>query len=301
MDWATQLVARFPEYWKEYSIVIAGIVAILGVIWEVKDRKTEKITGWGRVFLSITIILTLGTFFAQSLENRASDKRSKQSQEETLELLKHTRQSVLELSRLLQPLDKPLVTIFLDLSCGPAAYQAFCLSAQSQAEAAVAPSARDLPPGSSIGLGTDHFDWSKWPNPRGPFGITLLRFFKSREKFEDYAKGGCLNCAEAGDLKLTFIISTKVLSPNFRVKADGVDVIFLASNKEPSVRANNTEIMSVPDLNGAIVALSYSGLFDILIPTAIFIDTPRGQQVMGNVQFREVNGNRIYFAQFPKT
>jgi hypothetical protein len=306
-----EFLSNFPAYWKEASIVVAGVAAALSIFWEVKDKQTKKITGWGRIFLGITVVSMLGALFAQVLENKDSDARNKKAQDEALQLLTHTRQGILELSRLLQPLDQPTVTLFIDLSCGLPAYEAFCSSAQAQSDEAFAAHQKvasrlppgslgsSLPPGSSFG-GGEKFDWSKWPNTIGPISFMHLHLFKTKKEFEQYADGQCLNCAEAGDFTLSTFVTSESFSPSFLVTTDKIWVHFLAVFKEMKPSVKRTTIMSVPDLEGAVISIYDPLFFEVLTPTTIFIDTPRGQRIVGKFQVRETRGEKVYFAEFSK-
>src|SRR5262249_204781 len=125
-------------YWGLIAIAVAGVTAIVGILWDAKDKETKKITIWGKILFCITIVSTVGALVSQFFERRASDARNKKSQDETVQLLDSTRQTILELSRILPPLDQPEVTLDLDLACGPVAYEAFCSSVQTQANEAYA-------------------------------------------------------------------------------------------------------------------------------------------------------------------
>jgi hypothetical protein len=81
MDW-------FPDYWALIGIVIAGATGIVGILWEVRDKKTHKITISGRTLLCITILSTAGAFVAQVL----AIARNKKAQEETTALAREAAQ-----------------------------------------------------------------------------------------------------------------------------------------------------------------------------------------------------------------
>jgi hypothetical protein len=123
---------HFPEYWGVAAIVVAGASAIVSIPWDVRDKDTKRITFWGRFFLCITVVSTVGALTSQVLQNRQSDARNKKTQDDTIKLLTDTRQSIFELSRILQPLDRPDVTLLLDLECGPIAFKDFCVRAQEE-------------------------------------------------------------------------------------------------------------------------------------------------------------------------
>ena len=184
-----ELLTNFPLFWKIASIIVAGISAALSIFWEVRDKRTKRITGWGRIFLSITVISMLGALLAQVLEAKETDAHNRKAQEETLQLLAGTRQSIIELSRLLQPLENATVTVFFKLSCKSRAYEAFCSSANAQAKRAYQKLGEKLPAGSGFG-NADLFDWGKWPHRHGPTTVIALHLFKTVEKIPGICKWG---------------------------------------------------------------------------------------------------------------
>jgi hypothetical protein len=297
MDW-------FPEYWALIAIAIAGASGIVGILWDVRDKTTHKITIWGRTLFCITILSTAGAFVAQVLANRASEARNKKAQEETIQLLTHTRQGIVELSRILQPLDQPTIVLSVDLACGAAAYQAFCSSAQSQAAEALANLQRlSRMQGSVVSGNIAKFDWSTWPNGHGPFfPFTRLHVFKTKEKFEEYAKGKLFAPSNEGDVTFRApFITSEVFTPFFMVKANGFHISFQIALRHVRPELTTTEVMSVPDLQGAIVAIYDPDFFAIFNPTEISIETPRGQTMRGNVYARETTGAKIFFAELSAT
>ena len=303
-------LTEFSAHWKEASIILAGAAAVVSILLEIRDKQTKRLTGWGRIFLGITIIVALGALFAQVLENAETQARNAKSQEQTLQLLTQTRQSILELSRILQSLDQPKITLYLDLNCGPPMYEAFCQSAQTQANAAMSAHQNffsQLPPGwivSTLGPGSvfsggENFDWSKWPQTSGPVVFIYLQFFRTTKQFEEYAN--CVICAGGADLTAFALLTGKTVSPLFTIKSDGdAWVQFVAKVEHAQIRAQTTAIMSIPDLQGAVVSLyDPQPSFQVLTPRTISIDTARGQRVTGKFQIRELNGKKLFFAEFP--
>jgi hypothetical protein len=294
MDW-------FPEYWALIAVAIAGATGIVGILWDVRDKTTHKITIWGRTLFCITILSTAGAFVAQVLANRASEARNKKAQEETIQLLTHTRQGIVELSRILQPLDQPTIVLSVDLACGATAYQAFCSSAQSQAaEAHAEIQKRMISIGSVVEGSIPNFDWSTWPNHFGPFfPLMRLRFFKTKNKFEEYAKGDLWS----NEVDMTFRtpIITSEFTPFYSVRAHDFHISFKITLKDARPEMNNTEVMSVPDLQGAVVAVYEPYFFAIFNPTEISIQTPKGQSMRGQFHVRETTSAKVFFAELSAT
>jgi hypothetical protein len=275
MDW-------FPEYWALIAIAIAGATGIVGLLWDVRDKETHKITIWGKALFCITILSTVGAVVAQVFTTRASDARNKKAQEETIQLLTHTRQSIVELSRILQPLDQPTIVLSVDLACGATAYQAFCSSAQSQAAEALANNIKK-------------FDWSTWPDGRGPDTLMFFNIFKNRKKFEEVAK----DLRFAGDVTFIARVASEAIMPSYTVTLNSLHIGFRITLKNLPPSMKNTEVMSVPDLQDAVVTIHATSddFFEIFKPTKIFINTPRGQSMLGSIHVREASGAEIFFAE----
>jgi hypothetical protein len=88
----------------------------------------------GQVFVCAYNYFPVCALIAQVQESAVSEARNKESQDRMLQITSQTARSVNELRRLMQPLENPEITVFLDLTCGPAKYEKFCTSAQTQAD-----------------------------------------------------------------------------------------------------------------------------------------------------------------------
>lgn len=225
-----------------------------------------------------------------------------------VELLQNMRTSVSNLTRILQPLEAPKVTLFFDLDCPEPKYKSFCESAQEQSDAEFAKHNKMtaylpedslgeiLPEGSSF-TGGEKFDWSKWPGfPLGPFTLLYLHVFKNESDLKAYTEGKCLRCAEIGDMTFDSLVTGENLSAHYLVQPKRIWVSYLASlNMNPSIITGN--IVSSPDMDGSFVAVSDTNLFEALRLTNIFIDTPRGQRISGKFEKRETKNGIVYVSK----
>jgi hypothetical protein len=64
----------FSAYWKEIAIVLAATFAIVGAIFDVRDKRTGRITAWGRVFFALTVLSMIGGFYAQWEQTTAEEQ-----------------------------------------------------------------------------------------------------------------------------------------------------------------------------------------------------------------------------------
>jgi len=123
---------NFPSYWKEIAVFLAGTFAILSAIFEVRDKKTGRITAWGRSFFALTIFSMIGGIYAQWAENKSDAVRQDAAQRQMLTVMEKTQRSVFELSRLILPIDKAKLTIFLQPDCEKYSLE-FCHSVVAEA------------------------------------------------------------------------------------------------------------------------------------------------------------------------
>src|SRR5262249_30787350 len=160
------------------------------------------------------------------------------------QLLDSTRQSILELSRILQPLDQPEVTLYLDLACGPAAYEAFCSSVQTQANEAYARHQELKLLSGTLGSSTTAFfsdsslkiDWSKWPTAVGASSFVSLGIFRTKEKFEAQRE----TCELCGDLTILARVTSEMLKPMVFVETNGVRMKFIANLGKTNLHIRST-------------------------------------------------------------
>jgi len=290
---------NFSAYWKEIAVVFAGVFAIVSAIFDLKDKRTGKITIWGRVFFALTILSMIGGFYAQWRDNTTEEKRNKKAQDDMISLLRRTERSVYDLSRLLQPIGKPRMTLFLRPDCNNAQYKRFCEAAklEGRREAAVLHIS-----GQFI---IQHVDWSSLPHSV-LVGNVFAYFFKDAAATEKFFSAGCLNCDNAGDMYLdVFVTSEKIHSQTKTVSVfydTGTNEMFLlASQKSLTPHVHNDNILSVIDIPGSTMVLSGGNmLLNDLTLTNVTIDTSHGQTIkISTLQPRYVGARRVFVYHFP--
>ncbi len=107
----------FSSYWKEIAIALAALFAIAGTVFDVKDRTSHRLTIWGRIFFGLILLSMLGGFYSQWQENANDASRNKQYQDNILKVIENTNRSVLDMSRVLQPLGKSNVYLVFRPNC----------------------------------------------------------------------------------------------------------------------------------------------------------------------------------------
>src|SRR3954463_7915988 len=112
-------------HWKEISIVLSGTFAVLGLVWDAKDKATGRITIWGRVFLILTVLSIACSVIAQLKDNQEAEERSERNQRDMLAILGRTEKTIHELSRIMQPIERPIVSLFLEIDCESQRFKIF--------------------------------------------------------------------------------------------------------------------------------------------------------------------------------
>jgi hypothetical protein len=261
----------FSAYWKEISVVVTGLFAVLGLLWEAKDKASGRITNWGRVFLVLTILSIVGGLIAQFEENKNVDAKNKKEQQDMLSLLTKTEATIQYLSRVMQPIEKPSVSLFLSVDCLAKVYQTYCEDARKRGEAL----ALKIHPNTTVEASFPiEPDWSLWPQGL-PFLIIRINVFKTEGSYNDYLRSECLSCDSAGDLAINLFATKENISVFYDTKTMALEFIVNRDDIKPKV--HNANVASVPDLLGSTVAIW--GSLDHLRPAVMFIDTPRGQQM----------------------
>jgi hypothetical protein len=278
------------ENWGTVWAGVAALFAMITIFVDLRDKETHRITRFGKLMLLLLGLSILGASFGIV----AQSDRSKKTQDEARQLLKDTRQSIVELSRVLQSLDQPDIFLSFMLSCVHGEYTDFCSSAQKQAKEAAGDK---MLPGEGVGLPPGQFDWSKWPT----FSTALravftplfeVAIFKTKEKFDRYAEGQ----GGTADLAFQVAVGSSNLWPMFAVLTDGFEILFNASFEKRRPTLVNTEIMSIPDLGNAVAVIRERNFLKALIPTQVVITTPKGQSIGGRFQVRGSNNNRFFIA-----
>ena len=109
--------SNFVAWWKAASIVVTAALGILGLLKDFKDKKTHRITRWGRILLGGLIIsATLGVA-AQLRESHDQATLERQRAAQTLSIVQNTSNTVNSINRLMSPLAGARVDVTYSLSC----------------------------------------------------------------------------------------------------------------------------------------------------------------------------------------
>jgi cytochrome c biogenesis protein CcdA len=136
----------FASYWKEVAVVLAALFAIAGTVFEVRDKTSQRITVYGRIFFGLTFLSMIGGFYAQWEENAREVNRNKETQTDMLKLIENTNLNVYDLTRILQPLVK--ANIYLSF------------------KATLARAERETSIDHVASFSIPDVDWTKWPDNR---------------------------------------------------------------------------------------------------------------------------------------
>jgi hypothetical protein len=283
-------------HWKEISIVLSGTFAVLGLVWDAKDKATGRITIWGRVFLILTVLSIACSVIAQLKDNQEAEERSERNQRDMLAILGRTEKTIHELSRIMQPIERPIVSLFLEIDCESQRFKNFCKIKLERIGERLRKDPIDIDDlGASLDLTWEHF-------PEGESTAIPLHayFFKDRKRAEEFIQQACFLCYGTGDLDLD-------LSPDNYSKMKSLSLMFfknektfqLASlNKVIDPEINSNEIMSITDISRSTVVLAESnGYLTDLRPTWLHLKTPRGQKItITSFTAKTVAGQRVFLA-----
>ena len=101
----------FVSIWKAVSIVVTGFFGGLALLIDFKDKTSNRITTWGYVSLLGIVCSTAFGVAAQLKETNDKAREHQTTLEQTLTLAKNTRDSIVNIKRVLSAIDEPVVEI----------------------------------------------------------------------------------------------------------------------------------------------------------------------------------------------
>jgi hypothetical protein len=262
----------FPGTWKDASVLLTGLFAVVGIFFDTRDKLTNRITPWGRAFFALTIMSITFGLVAQILENAESQARNAENQQNMIRLLARTQKAVTDLSRTMQPIEKPLVAMWLDVDCASDTYRSFCEGVLASPSVKFA---------HTESLFTEDL-WDKIPFGDHLYLDIILRFYLSQADALSFINSSkCKDCWSEGDVVI------KVIADNYKEK--NIRINYLPEKKliqlylyvTGDVFLNSNEFMSVPDFKDSVVVAS-SPLNDNLVGldiSQILMITARGQSI----------------------
>lgn len=267
----------FSAYWKEASVVLAALFTIAGAVFEVRDKRSSRITGWGRVFFSLTILSMIAGFYAQWLDNSNELKKGQEAQANMLKLITDTNKNVYNIARLLEPLGKSRISVFFDVDCDKV--KEFCASARAEGEKIAG--TYKITGKSSFEI--EDVDWNKWPSGSYEEGLILF-VFKNDADVKKMIDSNCLHCDWMGDLHFDLYTTGKPENENVAKSAIFYDtkskrISLLVSKKDAKPKVHNENVMSMIDVPGSTVVLVASdNLRNYCMPHEMFVENERGEE-----------------------
>jgi hypothetical protein len=278
--------------WKACSVVLTGAFGILGLLTEFKSKHSKKITRWGYVSLAGIIVSTILGTIAQVKESQDNAKTAADAATKTLQIAKDTQSTLVNVRRLLTPLNDFKIVMEFPVPCGDEVYKEFCKAAahRSAIDASLYAQSEAI--------------WEKWPLETSYWsGLTVskghkfddsltVKFYRSSEQAKKDAKED-----ETGDASMLADVVLMVddvanfgKDPLITVVPDpdkeaGLDV-FLEVNVPGDVSRvhRSNQIASLQDLNGAVAEIEIigHGFQDFrLKPDSFQIETKDGYLIRG--------------------
>lgn len=113
----TAVQNNFVAWWKAASIVVAGILGVLGYLSDFRDGTTREITRRGWVLLSLVVIATLFGVAAQIVETHDNAKAERKAIEATLRIVQNTSETVTSLNRVMSNFVDAKVDVTFSTDC----------------------------------------------------------------------------------------------------------------------------------------------------------------------------------------
>lgn len=293
----------FSAYWKEIAVVLAAAFAIISAYFDVKDKRTGRVTPIGRIFFVLTILSMIGGFYAQWKDTAAENDRSARAQKNMLTLLRKTDRNVYDLSRLLQPIGHPSVSLFLRPDCANPELGHLCEATKKLGRDQAG--TRGIPAGTRAGFVVEHVDWSDLPPRLSGAPPILVYFFKQTAAAEAFLSRACLACDDSGDLYLDLYFVTEQVNrqkPTVSAFYDTgtQEITFLVTGDSLTPHIHNDNILSIVDLPDSTMILSDPNkVLRDLTPTDIFIKTGQGRQIEASPFVpRQAGSDKVFFHHF---
>jgi hypothetical protein len=252
----------------------------------------------------------IGGFYAQWSDNASEQRRSAEAQKNMLQLLERTETSVLDLSRLIEPIDASKITVIMKPDCETPNVADFCAHAKSEGRKQGRFYGSFFSKDRYVELGS--FDWKSKPSLS--IGSNLqISFIKNETDVQNYLNSGCLECDDNADTVMyVFMITvfhdtsgnTPLEHPPGEVmvyyRLGDEDLVLRSTSTEVESRVRDNKVTSIVDLpNSTIVLTNIDHFFDYVTIKDVYIETQRGETVhISNPKASFVQNKRIFLYHF---
>jgi hypothetical protein len=258
----------FVSAWKAASIAFTGAFGLMGLLTENKNKKTGKLTTWGKVSLGGIVLSTILGVAAQLKENSDEAQSREASASQTLELMKKTNSAVSDIQRLLSPFDISHLSLVFDGSCKEQKFAHFCTQAKNLKESG------KWALGNVISTMADPTVWKMWTEQNAVLPIHL-DFFREPPTPETLARD-----IEDGDsdFSVEVIATNYAKDKSLELNWSNGKIQLAIFNYAPYPFHATDKISSLIDLQGAsLVVTELNNLLAVLTPTWINIETKQGR------------------------
>ncbi|EDZ97570.1 hypothetical protein BH160DRAFT_7127 [Burkholderia sp. H160] len=289
---------NFFSYWKEISIVLAAVFALCGALADVRDKRTNKITPWGRWFFALTVLSMFAGVYSQWLDDDQARVRNNQTQAYMVRLLQSEEKNIRDLSRILQPIDVQSVLISLAIRCDESRFDRFCGAARTLAKKQNKFAHRAPDSFSAI----DDIDWDLWPNGDLHSSI-FIYFFSGDRKIDKYISNDCAMCSQTADLYLAFSSASQAGLMNYitvfyQPSTEKLILWLKVDARSVQEILRSDKVLSIQDIPHSTLIMDRPGLFDGLDIIEISIHTTRGQYLVAYPKVKMTGARGIFLYQF---
>lgn len=194
----THNLSIFIDAWKAVSIGVTGLLGILGLLTEFRDKKTTKITRAGCWTLALIFISASLGVLAQVVDNITQAEANRIQLERLVTIAAQTQKAVEASNVLLTPITDPILELDYRIKCPDPAAASFCELASQKP-----------------------FYSNVWPSSKVPgFGVINLAFLAGKPRFD----GNRVYNAELSFYALqdrTGLSVTRLKNGEFDVRIDG--------------------------------------------------------------------------------
>lgn len=230
------------DLWKLAAIVLTAILGAIGLLADLKNKHTRRITWWGWATLTgIAISAAIGVA-AQWKDSSDAQKQRDQSAARTLDLITQTAANLANVERLLAPIDHPGIRLSLRVHCDHRNFAAFCVEAISHP---------DKPEEA----------WKHWPGKLGQLFPPRLLFYMDTNSIE-HDKPSLIYQLRRSQMNAS-AIGIEPISPH---EAGIIDVLLDVRADQLDIPLNDGNFKSFLDFPGHFLEMS--------IPLGDFSDLP---------------------------
>jgi hypothetical protein len=245
------------DVWKLAAIVLTAVLGAIGLLADLKNKHTRKVTRWGWATLAGIGISGAFGVASQWKDTSEAQKQRDENAALTLRLTTQTAASLANIERLLAPIDRPGIRLSLRVHCDQRKFAAFCVAAIGH---------EDRPEEA----------WKHWPGKLDQLFPPRLLFYMDAESVK-HDKPSLIYQLRRSQISTSAIGIDSI----FPQKEGVIDVLLTIHADQLDIPLNDGNFRSFLDFPGHVLEMSlpYGDLKDLPVENLTFISST-GQSVM---------------------